>query len=294
MALGHKDHRRPGRRAFQPTLDGRLETRVLMAQLSVRTQTADGGGAVVVTNTNGAQFYVSVTQGTIKGTPAAGGRVSFVVNGTTSNTLMEINQIIPMHSTTKGAHTFNPTLANASGVLNIDSIKVTSGFIDAIEGYHTATLSGPITVSGTSSVDRIALLAIKPGGSINVGGSLNTLDIYNNADFTMSAGLAVGLDLNWFEVGENLTFDDGANMVVGRDLGNLPQVAKGSGNAGQGLHVNGNFTIGTQGKVVIERNIGTNLNPIGILVDGNFSGTTRFTVGGLVYGPLSVDGTISS
>ena len=294
MALGHKDSRRPGRRAFQPTIDGRLETRVLMAQLTVRTQVAAGGAAVVVTNTNGAQFFVSVTQGTIRGTPAPGGRVNLVASGTNSNTLLEINQIIPMHSGHNTAHTFDPTLANATGTLNIASLNVTSGRISAIEGYHTAILSGPLTVSGTSTVGRIAFSAIRAGGSINVGGTLSTLDIYNDAVFDRSAGLAVGLDLDWFEVGGNLSFDDGANMVVGRDLGALPQVAKGSGNPGQGLYVNGNFTIGTAGKVAIVRNIGTNLNPIGILVNGNFSGASRFSVGGLVYGPLSVRGTVTA
>ena len=294
MALGHKDSRRPGRRAFQPTIDGRLETRVLMAQLAVRTQVAAGGAAVVVTNTNGAQFFVSVTQGSIRGTPAPGGRVNLVASGTNSNTLLEINQIIPMHSGHNTAHTFDPTLANATGTLNIASLNVTSGRISAIEGYHTAILSGPLTVSGTSTVGRIAFSAIRAGGSINVGGTLSTLDIYNDAVFDRSAGLAVGLDLDWFEVGGNLSFDDGANMVVGRDLGALPQVAKGSGNPGQGLYVNGNFTIGTAGKVAIVRNIGTNLNPIGILVNGNFSGASRFSVGGLVYGPLSVRGTVTA
>ena len=40
--------------------------------------------------------------------------------------------------------------------LNVASIKVTSGRIGSIEGYHDATLSGPITISGTIAVNRIA------------------------------------------------------------------------------------------------------------------------------------------
>ena len=235
MALGHKDGRRSRRRAFVPAMDGRieLETRVLLSATSIRSQTAAGGQAVVITSTNGLQFFVSVTEGTIQGYPAPGGRVSFVVNGTTSDTEMEINQIIPKHSPVSSAHTFNSTLSG-NDILNIASINVTSGSIGDIEGYHTAVLSGPISAGGTTPVNRIALLAILPGGSIGVGGDLDTLDIFNSANFTESSGLYVGRDLNWFEVGGDLSFTDGANMVVGRGIGQIFQVAKGSATPGRG------------------------------------------------------------
>ena len=295
MALGHKDSRRPGRRAFQPTLDGRLETRLLMAQMTaVRSQTAAGGQAVVVTNTVGQQFYVSVTEGAIRGIAAPGGRVSFIVDGSTANTLLEINQILPMHRTDHGAHNFNNTLASGTGILNIASIQVTTGRINSIEGYRTAVLSGPITVNGTTAINRIALQAIRPGGSIKVGGDLNTLDILNSANFNKSAGLAVGRDLNWAEIGGDLTFDNGTNMVIGRDLGLTGQAAKGSGLAGQGLFVGGNFTIGATSHVAIGRNIGNILAAPGILINGNFSGISRFSLGGTKYGVVTVVGTPSA
>ena len=278
MALGHKDGRRPGRRAFQPTVDGRLETRVLMSQMTaIRSQTAAGGAAVVITNTNGQQFFISVIGGgTVQGFPAPGGRVSLVLDGSTVNTQLEINQIIPNHSSTAGAHNFNSQLSLQNGIVNIASIMVNSGNIGSIEGYRDAVLSGPITVAGTNSVNRIAFKAILPGGSISVGGDLDTLDVLTNADFSSSKGLFVGQDLNWFEVGGNLTFENGANMVVGRDLGLTLQVAKGSGLGGQGLYVNGNFTIAPGSTVAVVRNV-----PFGAVINGNFSGGLNFTVGGL-------------
>jgi hypothetical protein len=280
MALGHKDSRRPGRRAFQPTVDGRLETRVLLSNAAqIRSQTAAGGQAVVVTTPTHQQFFVSVEGATIRAFPAPGGRVSFVVDGSTADTLLEINQIIPRHSTKSGAHDFNPNFAVQGAPLNVASIMVTSGSIGSIEGYHDAVLSGPISVGGTTPVNRIAFQSILPGGSIGVGGTLNTLDVLNDAHFSKSTGLFVGQDLNWFEVGGNLTFESNANMTVGRDLGLTLQAPKGSGLGGQGLFVNGNFTIGATSHVTIGRNI-----PFGVVINGNFTGASRFTVGGLTLG----------
>ena len=63
--------------------------------------------------------------GSIQATPAPGGRVNLIVEGSTVNTLLEINQIIPMHSSTAGAHTFNNILGNQNGILNVASITVT-------------------------------------------------------------------------------------------------------------------------------------------------------------------------
>ena len=201
-----------------------------------------------------------------------------MVSGTTtSNTLMEINQIIPMHKPAKGAHSFNSTLGNGTGILNIAAINVTSGFINSIEGYHTAVLSGPITIAGASSVNRIALLAIQSGGSINVGGDLDTLDVFNSADFSNSSGLTVARDLNWVELNGDLSFTNGANLTVGRGVGQIFQVAKGSGGAGQGIYVNGNLTIGANSSA----SIGTNVGPFGVLVNGSFSGASRFSVFGV-------------
>jgi len=275
MANERREARRPDRRAFRPTLDGTLESRKLLsrASASIRSQTAAGGQAVVVTTPDTSQFFVSVLNGgTVRATPASGGRVNLIVTGSTVDTLLEINQITSNHSTKTGAHTFDPNNATPFSLLNVASIRVTSGLIGAIEGYRDTALSGPITINGTSRVDRIAFDKILPGGSIRVGGDLNTLDVLNDADFNASAGLFVARDLNWFEVGGNLTFERGANFVVGRDLGLVAQPAKGSGGGGQGLFVNGNFTIAAPNSAAVLRNLNA------IIINGNLSGASRITV----------------
>jgi hypothetical protein len=289
MALGQKDSRRAGRRAFQPTLDGTLETRVLLSATQIRSQTAAGGQAVVITETTGQQFYVSVTQGTIQATPASGGRVNLIAKGTNSNTFLEINQIIPMHGYNT-AHKFNATLGASTGILNVASIDITSGFIGSIEGYRDSVLSGPITATGAASINRIAFTAINAGGSLNLGGSLETLDILNSATLSTSTGISIAQDLDWAEIGGNLTVETGSQFTVGRDSGPIPQVAKGSGNGGEGIYVNGNVTLEGTGRFVITRN----LDFAGLLVNGNFVGTSNFAVGGAINGPINVMGTISA
>ncbi len=284
MAHDRTEARRSGRRAFRPTLDGTLETRKLLSHIStIRAQTAAGGQAVVVTNTDGAQFFVSVVNGgAVRATAAAGGRVNLIVDGSTVDTLLEINQVSPNHSSTAGAHSFNGNFATRFAKLNVASINVTNGTIGAIEGYRDADLSGPITVNGTNRVDRIAFEQILPGASIRVGGDLNTLEVLNNADFNKSSGLFVGRDLNWFSVGGNLTFENGSNLVVGRDLGLAAQPAKGTGLPGQGIFVNGNLTIAPTSKAAIVRN-----NDGGVVTNGNFSGVSRFTTVGFNAGYLA-------
>ncbi len=277
MAHARTEARRSDRRAFRPTLDGRLEDRKLLSQLTaIRSRTAAGGQAVVITNIDKTQYFVSVVGGgSVRAFPATGGRVSLIVDGSTVDTLLEINQILPMHSQTAGSHKFNTTNQIYSR-LNVASVTVTSGTIGAIEGYRDSILSGPIVVSGTNRVDRIAFEQVARGGSISVGGDLNTLEILNNADFNVSTGLTVGRDLNWFNVGGNLTFQNGARAVIGRDLGLTAQPAKGSGLAGQGLFVNGNLTVGPTSSVAIVRN-----NVAAIVVNGNLSGYSRISILGL-------------
>ncbi len=278
MANERTEARRPDRRAFRPTLDGTLESRKLLsvASASIRAQTAAGGQAVVVTTPDRSQFFVSVINGgTVRATPAPGGRVNLIVTGSTVDTLLEINEVASNHSLKSGAHTFAQRNGGAASILNVASIRVTSGSIAAIEGFRDAKLSGPITVNGINRVDRIAFSQILAGGSIRVGGDLNTLDVLGEARFSSSTGLNVGRDLNWFDVGGNLTFEKGANLVVGRDLGLAAQPAKGTGLAGQGLFVNGNLTVTAPSTATIGRNIDS-----GIIVNGNFTGLSRFTIMG--------------
>ncbi len=281
----HRTERRESRRGFRPTLDGKLEPRVLMAQLSaIHARTAAGGQAVVITNTSGAEFYVSTFNGgTVRALPASGGRVNLIVDGSTPSTLLEINSIVPaqIHGT---AHTFHTYLSTPNNKLNIASLNVTSGMISAIEGYQTANLSGSIVVAGPARVDRIALNSILPGGSIQTGGDLNTLDVFH--DVTLSGGnISIGRDLNWFETYGNVTLSNNSNFLIGRDAGGIPQPAKGSGNQGQGINISGNLTIDPGSVLAIGRNLpplNLNLSPgAGLVVSGNATGLSRVFIGGV-------------
>ena len=279
----HRMERRENRRGFRPTLDGSLETRVLMTHLSaIRAQTAAGGQAVVITNTSGSEFYVStINGGTVRALPASGSRVNLIVDGSTAATLLEINTVVQaqVHGT---AHTFHTYQSTPNDKLNIASINVTSGTIGSIEGYQTANLSGKITVSGTTRVDRIALNSILPGGSIQVGGDLNTLDVYGNVTISGGSGVFIGRDLNWFETYGNVTITDNNNFIVGRDVGEIVQPAKGSGNAGQGINISGILQIDPGSALVVTRSVFSiaGLQSAGVVVNGNIIGFSRFFIGG--------------
>ena len=277
-----RTERRENRRAFRPTMDGTLETRVLMAHTSlIRAQTAAGGQAVVVTNTDGAKFFVSITGGgTVRATPASQGRVNLFVDGSSSDSMLEVNRILPRRNTGR-AHTFVSSVGANMPRLNIASITVSSGTIGAIEGYQTAVLSGAVNITGSTRVDRIALYSILPGGSITTSGDVNTLDIYS--DVTLSgtgAGISIGRDLNWFQTFGNVNITDNANFTVGRDLGNTLQPAKGSGNAGQGTYIKGNLNIDPGSALVINR-FAPPVGAGGFLVIGSATGASRIFVSGV-------------
>ena len=258
-------------------------------------RTAAGGQAVVVTLASKERFYISIINGgTVRATPATRGRVHLVVDGSTVDSLLEISPIVDRvtvqssgsssgSGTTQvlDAHTFRTALRNQSRLINIASIRVTSGTIGAIEGYRDSILSGPVTINSTNRVDRIAFGAIVKRGSISVGGDLNTLDVLTDATFDTSSGLSVGRDLNSFSVGGNLVFQNGANGVIGRDIGLTPQAAKGSGPAGQGILVQGNITVAPTSTFSIGRAIDGNA---AVIANGNLSGLSRITIQGFPIG----------
>ena len=274
--------RRENRRAFRPTMDGTLETRVLMSRMSlIRAQTAAGGQAVVVTNTDGARFFVSITGGgTVRATPAGQGRVNLFVEGSSSNSMLEMNRILPRRNTGR-AHTFVPSVGANMPRLNVASITVATGTIGAIEGYQTATLSGAVNITGSTRVDRIAFYSILPGGSITTSGDLNTLDVYSDVNLSgTGAGISVGRDLNWFQTFGNVNITNNANFVVGRDLGNVSQPAKGSGNTGQGAYIGGNLNIDPGSALVVTR-FAPAFGTGGVLVLGSATGASRIFVSGI-------------
>ena len=97
-------------------------------------------------------------------------------------------------------------MSGETHILNIGQITVNSGSIGAIDGFQTANLVGPLVVSGTTTVDRIAFNSIDPGASITVGGTLNTLDVLQG--ITLNTGtnsnITIGRDLNLLNVGGNI------------------------------------------------------------------------------------------
>ena len=123
--------------------------------------------------------------GTVRVYAMPNGEVGIIVDGSNDNTELTINPL--PHPIRKGyAHSYAYGQSGVTHILNIGQITVNSGSIGAIEGFHSANLVGPLIVSGTTTVDRIAFNAIIPGASIFVGGTLNTLDVLQ--DITLNTG----------------------------------------------------------------------------------------------------------
>ena len=88
-----------------------------------------------------------------------------------TNTELTINPL-PQPIRKGYAHSFAYGAGGKDHLLNIGQITVNSGSIGAIEGFHTADLSGPlIAIGARRPIDRIAFNSIQPGASITTGGS---------------------------------------------------------------------------------------------------------------------------
>lgn len=232
----------------------------------IDTQTARGGQSVVVATPDGSRFRISISLadnqfdgglaaqtggsgtgvipsntvqpiGTVRAYSMPGGRVGLIVDGTTANQQLTIDPL-PFPQRKGYAHSFAYLEGNRSHVLDIGSLNVTSGSIQAILGFHSANLSGPLTIGGTTKVDRIAFNALLPGAAIGVGGTLNTLDINNGATLTAGPGISVGGDLNLLNVGQDLILTNGASIQVGRFAGLTLQPPKGTGTGSNILSLN--------------------------------------------------------
>ncbi len=197
-------------------------------QRAVGLQVARGGKILQVTAPDGNHFNIQVIgAGIIRGVPMSGGRVGITLDGSTDTTEVDVNPL-PFPQKSGYAHSLAIGVAGQPQLLNIGSINVSSGRIFQFNGYHTADLSGPMTIGGNSVVDRISFDSILPGGSIGVQGDLNTLDVLHAATFSGTPGLFVGRDLNFLNIGGTLTLENGANLHVGRDIGLTPQYMKGT------------------------------------------------------------------
>ena len=204
-------------------------------------QNGQGGNATAATATSlVSQQNANYPQpiGTIRAYAMPGGRVGIIVHGSTQNTDLTINPLGQPQK--KGfAHSFAYGESGRVHLLNIGQLTVTSGQIGDIEGFQDAELSGPLAVTGTTPIDRIALYSIVPGASITTGGDLQTLDVFNNIDLSgAGTGITIGRDLNLLNVGGIITLSNGANFIIGRNLGLIPQPPKGTGTGSNVLSLN--------------------------------------------------------
>lgn len=241
----------------------------------VDVQTARGGSSLIVATPDGGRFRVSLVladnlnpsiiagttgattsttnivpssvfqaQGTVRAYAMPGGEVGLIVDGNTSQEQLEIDPL-PFAQRKGYATSFAYEEGDRTHLLEIGSLQINgSQGIQAIIGFHSADLDGPLTIASTNKVDRIAFDALNPGASIAVPGTLNTLDIANNADLNAGPGITIGGDLNLLNVGQTLTLTNGANLNVGQFIGATPQPAKGTSTGSNILSLN-QSTIGT-------------------------------------------------
>lgn len=181
--------------------------------------------------------------GTVRAYAMPRGRVGIIVDGTTTQSELDISPL-PFPQRKGYAHSFAYGQTTQSHVLNVGQITVNSGQISAILGYHTANLSGPLTISGGATVDRLAFNALLPGASITTGGDLNTLDVLNQANLDGGTGITIGRDLNLLNVGQDLNLSNGASLNIGRFLGTTPQPPKGTA-TGSNLLAQNQALVGT-------------------------------------------------
>jgi hypothetical protein len=244
----------------------------------IATQVARGGASVIIATPDGSRFIVQVTQfiptaggsqgaspnaqnliqgtfpagsstsgtagsipvqpmGTVRAYGMSGGRVGIIIDGSTNQTEVDISPY-PFHQRKGYAHSFAYGQANETHILNVGQITVNSGVISAINGFHSANLSGPLIVSSTQPVDRLSFNALLPGASITTGGDLNTLDVLNGVNLNSGPGIVVGRDLNLLNVGQDLDLSNGASVTVNRFLGLVPQPPKGTATGANFLATN--------------------------------------------------------
>ncbi len=247
--------RAKGRRDYRPTLDGRLEPRMVLSgayakqysggtfQGQFHFQTAYGGQAVQIRTPDGGVFVASLTNlaGTIAGAGAIHARavpgdplhrVDLYVSNSSSQTVLTIDTR-SQGFFRSSAHTFNDLTGGQPPMLNIRNINITSRrnqptMIGQILGYHSANLSGAINVTSASAVDRIAFNSIQPGARVSIAGDLNTLDVVTDINLGAGDYIHIGRDLNASQINGNINVANGGQFTIGRDTGGVVQPLKGS------------------------------------------------------------------
>ena len=306
-----------------------------------KVEVAHGGQSVIVATPDGSHFQISltqfvptpststtgaavaVTQPPIQGqTPGAGPiqpigtvraysmppststpgvpRVGLILDGTTTQSELDISPV-PFPQRKGYAHSFAYGATRQSHLLNIGQIIVNSGVISAINGYHTADLSGSLTIAPpplptepgstpqaqTQTVDRISFDALLPGASINIGGDLNTLDVLNGITLVKGNTIDIGRDLNLLNVGQNLDLSGGGSIIVHRFMGTTPQPPKGTATGSNILALN-QALVGTGTSTIVpsltayiqgNMNLGTlgTFTVVGGIQSGTLTSTTSAT-----------------
>jgi hypothetical protein len=265
---------------------------------TVATSAGDGAGGTYSQTTPAAATIIQPSEfpqpiGTVRVYPMPGGKLGIIVDGSNPTTELTINPL-PQPIRKGYAHSFAYGQSGKGHLLNIGQITVTSGSIGAIEGFHSADLSGPIVAPGTTTVDRIAFNSLQPGASIQTGGDLNTLDVLQGITLTTGTNIQIGRDLNLLNVGQNITLSGGSKILIGRDMGAVLQPPKGTGTGANVLSLNlslvgttfngivppevsayiqGNVTIDPGSAFVVGRNVDQS-----IFIIGNVSGSSRVVI----------------
>jgi hypothetical protein len=224
--------------------------------------------------------------GTVRAYAMSNHRVGIIVDGSTPNTELTINPLGQQQR--KGfAHSFAYGAANLGHILNIGQLTVSSGQIGDIEGFQTAVLSGPLVVSGNTQIDRIALDAILPGGSITTGGDVNTLDVYNGITLT-GTNINLGRDLNLLNVGGDISLSNGSQFNIARNLGLLSQPPKGTGTGTNILSLN--FV------TVSNSIVSVTIPAVGAYIQGSVivNPGSLFNIGGNIFNTFYVEGSTTA
>jgi hypothetical protein len=216
----------------------------------------------------------------------SGGRTGIIVDGSTQNTELSINPL-GLQQRKGYAHSFAYGEANRVHVLNIGQITINSGEIGGVLGFQDAVLSGPLVVSSTQAIDRIAFDAILPGATITTGGDVNTLDVLSGITLT-GTNISIGRDLNLLNVGGDINLSGGSNFLIGRNLGLVSQPPKGTGTGSNVLTLN--FT------TVANNLITVTIPAVGAYIQGNVivNPGSVFGIAGNIFNTFYVEGAVSA
>jgi len=260
---------------------------------TVQAATGDGLGGAYTQTTPTAAAIIQPSEfpqpiGTVRAYAMPNGAIGIIVDGSTPNTELTINPL--PHAIVKGyAHSYAYGTAGQARVLNIGQITVNRGAIGDIEGFHTANLTGPLTATATSTIDRIAFNSILPGASIVTGGTVNTLDVLQGITLNTgpSSSIQIGRDLNLLNVGQDINLSNGSQFLIGRDLGAILQPPKGTGSGSNVL---------TLFLTTIANNVNVTLPPeVATFIQGglNVGPGSAFVIGRSVDNPIYIIGNIT-